>query len=49
MATKDKADYARQIAEARVIARGIFDKRERRKLLKLISDYNKLLPKRPAI
>ncbi len=35
--------YPRQIAEARKIAMGIFDKDERTAILKLISDYNKLL------
>ena len=35
MLEKDKADYTRQIEEAREIVQGIFDKEERRALLRL--------------
>ena len=43
MLKKAKTDYTRQIEDAREIVQGMFDKKERRALLTLISDYRKLL------
>ena len=46
MPDKDRAAELRRIAKIREIARGIFDKGERKLVLDLVRDYEKLtLPK----
>ena len=43
MPDKDKEAEIRRMAKIREIARGIFDKSERRAVMSLVSDYEKLI------
>jgi hypothetical protein len=45
MPGKNKDTQARRMARIRKIAEGIFDKAERKAILDLVADYEKLAPK----
>jgi hypothetical protein len=45
MPGKNKDAQARRMARIRKIAEGIFDKAERKAILDLVADYEKLAPK----